>query len=317
MSKKFNFPHNNKVYIKNIISNIQNNKLDEALNLTREAYKKEKNFDNNYLYMYILSKMNKYREAYDIACDFEEDYLKNDITKQAYILLLIKTHHFIKAEYLILKIEESVDTSKNEYHDLKEKLEDEKLKVERVLQKRKHDIKLKLLQIADYSEIVQQDIVRKSHVLELDTLQKSANYIFMNPNLSQRIKKSYLEILIIKKDPNKYEFEWFNKSIEIYPIKLKTFDKLLNEINFDNLLSMKLEKAPSLFEVIRYEMINDMLLLYPFVEETITNFNFWIDQYIKYFDSSYVTTDEVSIDPQEKEDMEKWINKMHLLSQRL
>lgn len=317
MSKNFNFPHNNKVYIKNIISNTQNNKLEEALDLTKKVYKEEKNFDNNYLYMYILSTLNRHSEAYEIARRFEEDYLKNDITRQAYILLLIKTHHFIKAEYHILQIEEAVKTSKIDYNDLKEKLEDEKLKVENALQKRKNKIKLELLQIANYSEIVQQNIVRESHILELAILQKNANYIFMHPNLSQQIKKSYLEILIIKKDSNKYKIEWFNESMEVCPKKLKTFDELLSEMNFDSLLSTKLEKTPSLFEIIRYEMINDMLLLYPFVEETITNLNFWIDQYIKHFDSAYVVADEANINTQDKENMEKWIEKMHLLSHRI
>ena len=129
-------------------------------------------------------------------------------------------------------------------------------------------------------------------------------------------QRAFLELLVEKQDPDQYFFPWFNQQKEVVPREIERFDQVAIVQNLDDILSRKLHKYPSLFEVVKVEMMNDLLLLYPFIEEIVTDIDYWVESYIEHFDFSEQLKLETTPQTNEQLEMEKWLSHLHRVARR-
>ncbi|HIZ71625.1 MAG TPA: hypothetical protein H9808_07690, partial [Candidatus Atopostipes pullistercoris] len=61
---------------------------------------------------------------------------------------------------------------------------------------------------------------------------------------------------------------------------------------------------------------NDFLMLYPFVEETITDTSYWVDLYIAYF--KHLNSSDLDDSPTnpEQERLQQWFQQLNQIAQR-
>ena len=167
-----------------------------------------------------------------------------------------------------------------------------------------------------YSLMEQVQLIEEAHSLELKDLQEVANQLLNHPYIPGQIQRGFLEVLIEKGDEQQYPFSWFNQMKKVCPKDLNTFNDLPVLQEIDWLLEEKLQKNPSLFQMIRTEIINDFLMLYPFVEETITDTSYWVDLYIAYFkDLNSSDLDNSPTNP-EQERLQQWFQQLNQIAQR-
>ena len=181
---------------------------------------------------------------------------------------------------------------------------------------KKEKTKKQLAEISHFSMLEQAEIIEDAKELELKDLQVVATLIFANPFVSGQTQRSFLEVLVEKKDDTIYQFPWFNQQVQIKPRDLHVFSEVNVVKNIDQLLEEKLAKYPSLLEIIKVEVINDLLLLYPFIDETITDLDYWIDYYIKQFDYAEEFNKDVTPHTKEESKMKKQLEQLDIIAQR-
>lgn len=316
MSNKIEFPYNNKIYLRRALKSIEQEHFEEALNYIEKVYETNKTQYVNRIYTFVLYTLERYEEAFEIASEHKTSYLEDEHQIFMFVLLLIKNHQFIEAEAIIQKETENTSFNKEKWETIKQnlRLEREQLSLE-IERKRKETI-TKLNEIGQYSMFEQSQIINDAHLLKLKDLQKIAPNIFSNLFVSGNIQRAFLELLIKMRDETEYYFPWFNEMKVICPKNLMIFEQLHTIPEINKALENKLHKTPSMIEGIRGEIINDLLLLYPFVDEVITDVNYWVDSYIFLFDPSNQMNKKLKPKNEEQKKLQDWIERLNIIAQR-
>jgi len=317
LGEKIEFPFNNEMYLKKATICIEKNDYEQALIYIEKVYETDKDFSINYFYTFVLFTLEKYEQALKIANDYKDSYLKSEHHILLYTMLLIKSHQFLEAEVIIQQ--HQTETSlfyEQEWVNIEQELNSERERLKLEIEMKRNATKNKLSQISSYSLIEQIQVIEEARSLPLEDLQEVAVQIFSNPFVAGQIQRGFLERLIELNDENYYEFSWFNQIKKVCPNDLKTFNELPILQEIDSTLEDKLQKNPSLFQVTKTEIINDLLMLYPFVEETITDISYWLDLYIAYF--SELTSFDLEKAPldSEQESLRKWFDQLNQIAQR-
>lgn len=317
MGDKIEFPFNNQMYLVKATACIEKNDYEQALTYIKKIYTTDQSYEINYFYVFILYSLERYEEALEIANEYRENYLKSNEYILIYTLLLIKNHQFLEAEAIIQKKEKnSLLFYEQEWQNIDQELQKERESFQINLDLKRKETKNKLLQMDQYSLIEQVQLIESSHLLELEDLQEVADQLLNHPYISGQIQRGFLEVLIEKKDEREYLFSWFNQMKTICPKDLKIFNELPILQQLEDILEEKLQKNPSLLQGIKTEIINDLLMLYPFVEETITDPSYWADLYIGYFNSSNVADLKETPINSEQEQLKQWFTQLNQLAQR-
>src|SRR5699024_9871949 len=314
---KIDFPFNNQMYLAQATACIEKNDFEQALIYIEKIYATEKTYAINYFYASILFSLERYEEALEIADEYKESYLKSDEYILIYTLLLIKNHQFLEAEAIIQKKKnDPLLFHEQEWQNIQQELQHERKSFQIDLDLKKKEIKNKILQMDHFSLMEQVQIIEPSQILELEVLQEVADQLPNHPYIPGQIQRGFLEVLIEKGDEQQYPFSWFNQMKKVCPKDLNTFNDLPVLQEIDWLLEEKLQKDPSLFQMIRTEIINDFFMLYPFVEETITDTSYWVDLYIAYFkDLNSSDLDNSPTNP-EQERLQQWFQQLNQIAQR-
>lgn len=317
MGEKIEFPFNNEMYLKQATMCIERDDYEQALIYMKKIYATEKTYAMNYFYVSILFSLERYIEALEIADEYKNDYLKSDGYILMYTLLLIKNYQFLEAEAIIQqKKKDPLLLHEQEWQNIQQQLQHEREAFQIELDLKRKETKNKLLQMDHYPLIEQAQLIEASDILKLEDLQEIADQLLNHPYISGQIQRGFLEILIKKGDKKQYSLSWFNQMKKICPKDLKLFNELpiLQEIDF--LLEDKLQKNPSLYQVIKNEIINDLLMIYPFIEETITDTSYWIDLYVTYFNK--LTSFDLEKTPvsSEQESLQQWFQLLSQIAQR-
>lgn len=317
MGDKIEFPFNNEMYLKQAAFFIEKDDYEQALKYVEKVYETDQSYPINEFLTLILFTLEQYEQALDIANEFKDLYLENEHQALMYTMLLIKNHKFLEAEVIIQNHRtESFLFLNQEWENVERELNLERELVNFEIEMKRKEIKNKLSQISNYSLMEQTKIIEDARLLTLDDLQEVAVQIFNNPFIAGNISRAFLEVLIEMGDENYYTFSWFNQTKKICPKHLSLFNQLPIIQEMDDILEVKLQKNPSLFEVIKAEIINDLLLLYPFVEETITDYDYWVSLYIAQFDDSDQNQSKLTPSSLEKEKLTQWIQKLNQIAQR-
>lgn len=317
MGETIDFPLNNKMFLQKAINSLENENFEEALKYIAKAYEIDQSMWVNYTYTSVLYNLDRPKEALEIAIEQKETYLKHERYRLLYTLLLVKNQLFLEAEVLV---QDNLNSIHSQLQDEWEKIANE-LRVERDLVNMEIKIsnnrtKSKLKMIGEYSRAEQNEIIRKAHLLDLKDLQEVAPQLFLSPYTPQLVKNAFLEILVKKGDKSSYTLSWLNQHKEVVPKDLLVFESNRIVSNIDEFLEDKLQELPSIAEIVKMEFLNDLLLLYPFIDEVITDVDYWLDNYISYFDVNNILEIDITPNTQEQVDSKKYIDYLDLIAQR-
>lgn len=317
MGDKIDFPFNNRMYFEQAIDHIEKNDFETALECIEKVYKNDQGKSVNHVYTLILYTLNRFEEALEIANEQKDFYYEVEKHTLLYTTLLIKNQLFLEAEVII---QDHIEHTHSVYHSEWQKLETE-LALERELvrfeiEAQKQTIKRELGELSTYSPMKQLEIVQDARDLELTDLQQLATVVFADPHTSKMAQRGFLELLVEKKDANEYLFPWFNQQKKVIPKQLTVFDQTITVKQISQILEEKLQKLPSLFETVHVEMMNDLLILYPFAEEVITDLDYWVNCYVDYFDTSNQLAIKITPQSKEQEEIKAWIEHLNQMAHR-
>lgn len=317
MAKKINFPLDGAAYLRKAQIFFREGKNEEAFAFVKKAHELNKDIQTNVFYAFMLARFERFEEALEIMNEEKSIYMNSENHAILYTEMLIKTQKFIEAEYIIQKYKyDPIRIDEYTWENLEQTLIEERERASVEASVRRAHIKKSLRELEQHSHMVQVGKIRAAEILDLSELQEVAPLILVSADISGTVQRYFLELLAIKGDQNIYSFQWFNQIKEVCPVELPKFAEveLVHEMN--ELLAEKLVKYPDLEIRVKIEIMHDLLLLYPYIEETIRDVEFWVDVYISkldFFDYIKATQEVVT---EEQEDMMKWINYLNTIAQR-
>lgn len=317
MGETIEFPHNQRMYFKEAKRALEANQLEQALEAIKNVYDKDKGPEVIHLYSTILSLMEDDETALDIANEQRAFFLKQEDYTISYVLLLIKNKHYLEAETIIIEnLENTQSILALQWQQANEELIRHRAESIRLQEQKNQGVKQALMRLETYQPVKQHEIIEGSRELPLLDLQEVAPKIFMSPFINGMLQRSLLEILIIKRDDEEYLFTWLNQQRTVKPIELTEFeqDTELNRILLE--LNQRTEKQPDLKEPIYTELISDLLVLYPFIGEIVTDIPYFVNYYISMFDPNQLIARNSHPENEEQRTLLKWIEHLNQLSGR-
>lgn len=311
------FPLDSAAYLRKGRLLFKEGKNEEALILIEKAYELNKEIEINVFYAFMLSRFERYEEALEIMDQEKSMYLNSESHASLYTEMLVNTQRFIEAEYIIQKYKQ--DPTKIDEHtweNLEQALVEERKLANLKADARRKEIKKSLRELEQHSHMVQVRKIKEAEVLDLSELQEVAPIILISADISGTVQRYFIELLIQKGDKNVYSFMWFNQIKEVCPVELTKFSDIELVYEITEVIEEKLVKYPDLEMRVKIEITHDLLLLYPYIEETIKDVDFWVDAYISELDFfDYVKIKRMVV-TKEQQDMMKWINYLNIIAQR-
>lgn len=317
MADKIHFPLDSEAYLRKGKNFLIEGKKEEGIEAIEKAYELNDDLQINLFYARVLITFEKFEDAFEIMSKEKTFYVNNEKYALLYTKVLIKTQRFIEAEYILQKYDADPSVMQELAWDyLEQDLIEEREIANVELSVRRENIKRSLRELEQYSYMVQVRKIKEAEILDLHELQKVAPAILISGDINAIVQRSLLELLIQKGDQNVYSFQWLNQIKKVCPADLPKIAqiKLIDEIN--EKIEEKLFKYPELKIIVNLEITNDLLLLYPFIEENITDVDFWVDNYIHMLDFlNYVKIKPLAL-TEEQQEMMKWIDYLNIIAQR-
>lgn len=317
MSKKIEFPLNGEAYFKKGMVAFKQGKEKAALDYFNKANNLTDNSEVNFYYAFILSTYEKFDKSLKIMNQIKDFYINSERYSPFYTEMLIKNNNFLEAEYVIQKFKDNLNSMQAElWEDLEEELDEKRRAYNLEEETQKRELIKNLRNLPSYSSIIQSKKVQAAGILPLTDLQELAPIILANYQIDPKARRAFLELLIQQKDDNYYSFLWFDQIRKVCPLELPVFSEIQIVHHLKLLLEEKLSKLPNLYYLIESEIIHDLLLLYPYIDEVIKDIDFWIDLYIIKLDFyNHSKTSRMAV-TEEELSMKKMIEYLHIISQR-
>lgn len=317
MGDTIEFPHNQRMYFEEAQKALVENQLEKALEAIKKVYDKDKGPGVIHLYSTILTLMEDDETALDIAREQEAFFLAHEEYAISYVLLLIKNQIYLEAETIINEnLENEHSTFIQNWQQTNVELNRHREESIRLQEQKNQETKDGLMNLETYQPIKQHQILEDAQDLALVDLQEVAPKIFLSPFINGMLQRSLLEVLITKQDDKEYLFTWLNQQRKIKPRELIEFeqDPDLNNILLE--LEKRTEKQPDLKEPIQTELINDLLILYPFIGEVVTDIPYFVNYYISTYDPNQLITKDTQPETEEQSVLYDWIQYLNQLSGR-
>lgn len=317
MGDRIEFPLNGRIYFQKGVAAFEQGKQNQAIKYLTKAVEYTDNTEVNLYCAFALSVYRKYQEALAIMNEKKDFYTNSENHASFYAEMLIKNNQFLEAEYIIQKYQLDPTTAHDQVWEKLEHELNEMREVYNLEEKMKRkDIIQSLRLLANYAPMVQAQKVENARQLELRDLQEIAPLILSNHQLNENTRRGYLELLIRHKDENTYPFLWLNKLRTVRPVDLPEFSEIELVKSLLNLLEEKLSKHPDLYYWIEAEVLHDLLLLYPYIDEIVTDPDFWIDLYIMDLDLFHHVKKERLAVTDEQIKMKETLDYLHIVAQR-
>lgn len=317
MGDRIEFPLNGKIYFKKGTEAFEQGKEEEAIKYLDKSFEHTKNEEVNLYYAFVLSVYRRHEDALEVMNRKRNFYVNSETHASFYAEILIKNNKFLEAEYIIQKYKLDPSTVHGKsWEKLEQNLNDDREMYNLEEEARKKEVKKSLRELEKYPSSLQYKKVGNAEALDLLDLQELAPMILVNYQLDEKIRRAYLELLIRYEDEDTYSFLWFDQIKTVRPSDLLMFDELPIIRETKELLDEKLSKFPDLYFLVEIEIINDLLLVYPYINETIKDLNFWIDLYINKLDLfNYIKTSRIAV-TEEQLEMKEMVDFLHVISQR-
>lgn len=317
LTDKILYPLSSEAYFRKARVFFREGKAEQAIDCLSTAYELSDDLKINIFYSFVLAHNEQYEKALEIMNEEKAFYQNTEAHAVLYTKVLVEMEKFIEAEYIIQKyLRESPVKENATWKMLEQELDKAREKINLEESKRKEKIRYSLGTLKEYSHQKQIRTIHDAELLDLADLQEVAPSILISSDIGGIIKGGLLELLIEKKDPETYSFLWFNQMKEVSPTKLPKLNEVSLVQELSELLEEKLMKHPTMNFRIQFELMHDLLLLYPYIEETITDIDFWLDAYISELDYfEHVKIQRIASTEEEKKMME-WIKHLNLIAQR-
>lgn len=299
MGKRIEFPHNNRMtqlFYEEAYDYILEKNQEKALDKIRMIYSYDKSAETVFLYSVILAANERYSAALDMANTKKSYYFEDESRLMRYTTLLIYNCQFIEAENIILNKSDRI-------YPENRKLWDEVYEIFKIVQKEYiihiesliEETKDKLHNLEKYTYSEQKEIMENAKLLKLTDLQKVAPKIFNSPVLDMLTQRSFLEVLIAKEDPTTYKIRDYNEYREIVP----KYSYLLIEHPYINAIcdevSKRLEKNPTLSDMLHREILSVLSLFYPFIEEAVPDIQYFVNYFVQKYDINDTVTKDIEV----------------------
>lgn len=315
MGDKIEFPLNNEIYFKQAEEYMLKKEYGIALDKIQKVT--DENPEVAYLHALILYYLEEYEEALEKLNEYKDSYLQNEKYALSYVMLLIKNKQFVAAEAIILEhLSIEMTTFHSEWQLLEMELHTSREQYNKEIEQKKSQIKYALLNMGYTSPLEQTQVITEAKILDLYELQPLAQGVLLNTQVTPLNQRAFLERLIEKKDTEEYNFYWFGQLKSLIPATLSRFEDTPIISDIENILVRKLEKHPEYIEPLYIEMMNDLLMLYPYVEDVIHDSNYWVNLYLNHYDDLYSL--ELDVDPKNKKqsDMQEWFLQLNKMANR-
>lgn len=317
LAEKIVFPLDNEACLRKARIFFEEDNEDEAVKYIDKAYTLDNNIETNIFYAAVLAHYQRYPEALEIMQLEKEFYMNNEKFATIYTDVLINNQKFLEAEYVIQKYKRDFSSGDPLVWEKFEQTLIQAIETFNFDVSERRDGVIKALgELGRYPSLTQVRKIRDAEMLELSDLQELASYILINSEVDESVRRSFLELLIEKGDKNTYLFLWFDQIKKVCPANVEKFNDVKLVYQLNDLAETKLAKYPDLLVRVKMEMLHDLLLLYPFIEEVISDLNFWLDAYINKLDNfNYFKIEQMAVTEEQKK-MMKWIHRQNFVLQR-
>lgn len=299
------FPQSEEQIMKQALKAREHKQLDEAIDLVRAAYQTKPTRRITLLYFDLLFEKQKMEEAYVLAEKHEEWFLSDNLYCTKYIETLIKAKQFIKAEALINRLvkktkqsvisdecisylQEDLEIARKDYNDCRKKKEI------RIIQA--------LSTLYTLSPPQQRELVHESRGYTSSAIQLAYQQALINQQTDELAKTLILDEMLKQGRQGEIVLDWFGEKRSLSLQQLEGFD----DKPIVRRLMEKAEKDfsdnPSLAQLIQGELIIHLSMLYPFIEEVVTDEDDWLLLYLQQYGDGHA--DEVPLE------MHKWFDKL-------
>lgn len=295
------FPDNDKQYVRLGTEAFENNHLNDAAWYFEQAYKKNNKGHINFLLVSTLLENGQNEEALDFANEQIDFYKNNESYYMTYVSVLISNQLFDQSQNII--DEQLNSTNYPEWEQLNQYLDNEKMRVQEQTEKYKDDLKKKMYSLNVLTVDEQLKTIDEVDIFPLNELQELAPLIFQGPYIHHFTKIGLLQLLIENNDQKIYDFDWFEEKRILQPKQLSLYNAHPTVLKVKKELADHLEKNPSLKEIIDAEVSYHLMLLYPFIDEIVTNTRKWVGLYVNKIQNEEIQLEDVD---EESLKLRKW-----------
>ena len=264
----------------------QENWHDAAETLT-ELYDSLSTFEVNYRLVTSLFMDEQYQLASSYADDFLLNYLEEESDFRMVVALAIQNQSFVYAQQLAM-LWDDLDTQQK----VSQEIRDAEAKAVETMSTTFQTISRQFYHLSDYSIIEQRDRYESARHLPVSQFVIGAKYLLVDPYATPIIRATLLEDLQKLRVSESIQYRWLDD--ELYTIKLSELPLLTNSKIFEDIADFLDEKLgnedPIAMDMLAQQVRFELTLLYPRVEEVVTDPEGWVEASIdRYYEHKNIT----------------------------
>lgn len=311
MGERIDFPKNYELYLRKAVHKFQEGNMVEACTYFEEAYAIKQESSINAMYVSALFQLERYKEAQEIAEDKLELYESDDSLYSLYTTILIKNHSFKEAELIIQrKLSQLNQTANKEvWHTAKYVLEHEQNRHKQNEKKRNQELLKEILAMGDQSFEHQAALIKQMQEMSNEWYTLGARSVLRNPFVNEIVKTTVLEHLVREGVTEEFEMYWFDQRRFVVPADQSSLEENKRFKEVVHLLKEKFEDDnPTMYQALLQEVNLHFLMLYPYIEEVVTDASKWLGTCFNQYDAYFLNL--VENDP-DNQIMKTWIQRLN------
>nr|WP_278842433.1 hypothetical protein [Melissococcus plutonius] len=295
MDNKISFPKNYERYIELGQAAMDAKNTEAALDYFLKAYAIHQDFSLNFLIVSMYLGSEQPKTALTIASELKKDYLSSVDSLEFYIQLLIQNHQFIEA-HILINDQLLLKKTKNikPFIALKKQVCQTELLYQQFETSKITELEQNLKILQTYSYFEQLTIIKQAVQLPKERFIKIGKEILLNSDVHYLVCSWLLNEFEKLNLTEKICFLWIDqKTYQVIPANIG--DPMDSEICQRVLLYLEKELIndhPILLLELKEEIQLHFVLLYPLIDQIITDPKLWTISYISFYDHSLVNFDD-------------------------
>ncbi|CAM3135411.1 type I restriction endonuclease subunit R [Leuconostoc rapi] len=269
-----------------------------------ELYSSVATYEVNYRLVTALFMDEQYQLASSYADDFLMNYLEEESDFRMVVALAVQNQSFVYAQQLAM-LWDDLGTRQTVLQEIR----DAEVRAESAMSATFQTIARQFYHLSDYSVIEQRDRYESARHLPVNQFVVGAKYLLVDPYATPIIRATLLEDLQKLRLSEDVVYRWLDD--ELYTIKLNNLPILTNLKIFEDIADLLDEKLghddPIAMDMLAQQVRFELTLLYPRVEEVVTDPESWVESSIdRYYQRSNLT---------EMATQKKWHQKVRKLTE--
>lgn len=242
-------------------------------NLSPICKSQEVPFQLHLLFVHALMDAQQYREAYEEALHFEQQYQQNDQNMEFWIQILLKNCLFVPARIALTRCQHNASFTK-----LKGQIEAEEANVRTTQTVTLRNQLRHFYHIGDQNYWQQRETLNDADQLPLDEYLQGAQFVLRDPYAKPLIRTAVLQTLSDLKVNLMVKFIWIDNQVhQIVPASIGNVMEEDAVTKCIQILQQRLgNNNPIEYRNAVQRLRIQMMVLYPFVNSSITNPEVWV-----------------------------------------